>query len=267
MKKIVKLLLVCAVMLGALPSLLAVDHYLGMRADGFIMQGYGGVGTYSFTGEFRSGPSSNVGIGVTAVRSVNQSIRFGGSVGLFYQASLTPWFALVPEISFSFGNGITYTGNYNPDYILGAPNYVPLTGQMKYNYTSLDLNLLMQFTLVRPTPNIAVNFMVGPAASVILGSVKETFSPDFMQRNAPSNEAFENKFSPQNRFTMGITTGVGAQIAMGPGQLGFDVRTTWYFRPLFETYLSAPLVSPLVKFAKPLSLGLNYSFALGKKGY
>lgn len=265
MKKTLNFLLVCTVMVSASSSLWAVEHNLGVRADGFIMQGYGGVGTYAFTGEFRN-PTNNTAVGVTAVRSVNQSIRFGGGVGLFYEAGLTPWFSLIPELNFSFGNGITYTGNYNPEFIMNPPDFVPLTGTMKYNYTSLDLNLLMQFTLVRPKQHIAVNFMIGPAASIILGSVTETFHPDFMVVNAPANETFTNKLTPANRFTMGITTGVGAQIDMGPGKFGFDVRTTWYFRPLFETYLSAALVNPLIRFAKPLSLGVSYSFALGK-GY
>lgn len=262
MKKTLSFFLVCGVLLSVSSPLFAVEHHLGVRADGFIMQGFGGVGTYSFNGQITA--PDRTGSGVYAVRSVNQSIRFGGSVGLFYQVNFTPWFALIPEVSFGFGNGITYTGNYNPEFVLDGPDYKPLTGEMKYTYTSLDFNLLAQFTVVRPKQHIAVNLMVGPAASVILGDIKETFRPDFMVKNAPANEAFENKFAPQNRFTMGITTGVGAQIDMGPGKLGFDVRTTWYFGRLFKTYLSEDLDNPLIRMAKPLSLGISYSFALGQ---
>lgn len=254
-------LLLCFI---AFPSF-SVDMYIGLRGEGAITRGYGDIGLYKFVGTFVSIDPAQ--LPVRTVRSMNQMLQFSGSVGVYAQVGFLSWYTLMPELTFSFNRGLSYSGNYHALSIQEQTDYVELTGEMRYGWKTLNINLVNQFTVVRPSQRASINFLIGPAMSIIMGDVKEQFNPDFGlpsekegASNAPQSDAYTRHFSPNNRFDIGVTAGLGTDIDFGAiGRLSFDVRSTWYFVPLMYTY---PSPNKKVKVSLPISFNIGYAIKI-----
>ncbi|NIZ46885.1 PorT family protein [Entomospira nematocerorum] len=247
----------------------AVDVFLGVRAEGAITRAYGNIGLYAFKGMFNFPvfdsetweliPDATPG-NVTTLRSTNQAIQFSGGAGLFMQIEFNQWYALMPEVMFAFNRGLTVTGNYRKDIILNGPDYPELTGQIRYSWMAFNFNLINQVNLVRPNDMISFHVLAGPSMSLMMGSIKEHFTPDFGMHNKPYNTDTTNLIQPTRRFDIGITAGIGTNVDFGnAGRLTFDVRTTWYFLPQLYTHLSP---NKRITMSLPMSLNIGYAIKL-----
>ncbi len=285
MKKIVCILCVCWGLLGGTRVLFAIEHYLGVKAELGYMVGTGkNVGTFSDGMQIEFNRAINIITPKWILHrvedvSVSQGFQLSTQLGLIYQLHFNSWIAVVTELGLGLNNGMTYKGNYS-QWVgsssagtsrikageLARIDKNPLEGDLRYSWTSLDLNLIAKATFARPTPLIALTILAGPAMSWRISEVTTHYTAVSHGVVTPGNSVFDKDNMPtviaQNPFNIGVTAGVGADFLVGTrGMINLEGRTTWMFRPQLQTYMSD---GAFIGVSKPFSISIAYSYRLGR---
>lgn len=231
-----------------------LDISIGINASIGINWAYSNVGEYEF-----SGGTGNTG------RMVQQIAMAGGDVMASIELSFKTWYSFVPEIGYSFCNGVKYNGNVWRSDLEGVPgNYDPLTGQMYYTYGSININLLNKFIFFN-TGKVSFHGLIGPSFRIAVTSMKEDYNASLMEdnpdgsNNAPYGQSQTTYSDVANPFQFGMTFGMGFTVEAGPGFFVIDIRSSWYFTPTIETLYSDGAIYE----SRPVSLGVGYMFTLG----
>lgn len=251
--------------LVVLSPVMAFENYFGPRVEMGHSMGFGrGVGSFKDYAQLN-------GVSAYSPVSVTQAFQFNAQTGVVHQVQFVSWFALVTELGVGVNNGLTYKGNYNPDAVdpwggslldptdVARINKPALEGEMRYSWTSLDLNLIGLFTVARPHKSVRVNLLVGPTLSMQLGGTREIFTAPSHPQGAPYTENTKNVAENFAWANVGIVAGVGTQIELGPGLITIEGRTNWGFVPKIITHSSD---GQPVWIARPFSINLAYSFRM-----
>lgn len=285
MKKIVYILFVCWVLSGGAGMLFAIEHYLGVKVELGFTSGMGSnVGTFKDTMVIESSRFDGISAAPfqphrTQTVSVDQGFQLATQLGLVYQVRFLSWLTLMTELGVGLNNGITYKGNYS-QWVGSSSAAVhrikagevaridknALEGDLRYSWTSLDFNIIGKFTVAQPSPTVSFHALAGPAMSLRISDVKESYKAVDHGITTPGNSVFDEntpRVAPStNPFNIGVTAGVGVDFVVGNrGLISLEGRTTWMFRPQLQTYMSE---GEFFGVSKPFSINIAYSYRLGK---